>query len=125
MAWRAEPFDLPSWWASYALQRYGAADPGAAEAWSILGRTVYGRTQEAKSMYGEKARDGLLSYMWSGPEEAPQVSSRHARPTSVTSNDSCLFRHVRARSERESGESGGATAVMLCGGERECERECV
>ena len=62
-------------------------------------------------MYGEKARDGLLSYMWSGPEEAPQVSSRHARPTSVTSNDSCLFRHVRARSERESGESGGATAA--------------
>jgi hypothetical protein len=63
---------LTTWWADYAQQRYGKHEPKAEQAWKILGETVYGKTQETKSMYGEKARDGVTSYMFSGNEEQVQ-----------------------------------------------------
>jgi hypothetical protein len=51
VAWQTEPFALPDWWAGYALQRYGKASAAATEAWRLLGETVYGGSQEKKSMY--------------------------------------------------------------------------
>lgn len=72
VAWETAPFELQQWWSDYALQRYGKYDAGAEKAWSLLAQTVYGTTQEQKSMYGEKARDGITSYMWSGDEENVQ-----------------------------------------------------
>jgi hypothetical protein len=59
VAWETEPFELQRWWSNYALQRYGKYDAAAEKAWSLLAQTVYGKTQEQKSMYGEKARDGI------------------------------------------------------------------
>jgi hypothetical protein len=56
VAWESEPFDLEVWWAQYALQRYGIASSKAVAAWAILAETVYGTTQQPKSMYGDKAR---------------------------------------------------------------------
>ena len=72
VAWETVPVDLAKWWSDWALQRYGVEDERANRAWAILAETVYGEKQEAKSMYGEKARDGITSYMWSGDEEAIQ-----------------------------------------------------
>ena len=72
MPWRTEPLPLGSWWRDFALQRYGRFDVRAEQAWQLLAESVYGTTQEQKSMYGEKARDGITSYMWSGDEEAVQ-----------------------------------------------------
>lgn len=72
MPWETKPFDLQNWWNNFALQRYGLYDVRAEQAWQLLAETVYGTTQEQKSMYGEKARDGITSYMWSGDEEAVQ-----------------------------------------------------
>lgn len=39
--WRDKPVDLVSWLGQYALQRYGSSNADAAEAWKILGETVY------------------------------------------------------------------------------------
>jgi hypothetical protein len=72
VAFETEPFNLRQWWESYALQRYGRHSATATRAWELLAETVYGREQEKKSMYGEKARDGITSYMFSGNEEEVQ-----------------------------------------------------
>lgn len=72
VGWETTPFRLAAWWSTYALQRYGVEDANATKAWQTLGSTVYGTKQNAVSMYGEKARDGVTSYMFSGDEEAIQ-----------------------------------------------------
>lgn len=72
VAWEHSPVNLESWWRRYAIERYGRVDDRAVAAWLLLGKSVYGSNQEPKSMYGEKARDGITSYMWSGDEEAVQ-----------------------------------------------------
>ena len=41
MAWRAEPLDIGAWTRGYVLRRYGAADPNALAAWSVLIHTAY------------------------------------------------------------------------------------
>ncbi|WP_163570482.1 alpha-N-acetylglucosaminidase TIM-barrel domain-containing protein [Fodinicola feengrottensis] len=41
MPWQDGPVDMASWFASYALARYGTADLHAAQAWQILGKTAY------------------------------------------------------------------------------------
>jgi hypothetical protein len=46
-----EPFELKRWWSDFALQRYGRYDERAEAAWALLAETVYGTTQEQKSMY--------------------------------------------------------------------------
>ena len=51
VAWQTEPIKLSDWWESYALQRYGKASAAATQAWALLAETVYGTTQEKKSMY--------------------------------------------------------------------------
>jgi alpha-N-acetylglucosaminidase len=42
MAWRNAPFDTADWTARYVRRRYGAADPHALAAWSLLLHTAYG-----------------------------------------------------------------------------------
>ncbi|MGH8289432.1 MAG: alpha-N-acetylglucosaminidase [Steroidobacteraceae bacterium] len=42
MAWRPKPVNIATWTADYVARRYGAADPHALAAWSILTHTAYG-----------------------------------------------------------------------------------
>jgi alpha-N-acetylglucosaminidase len=42
MAWRREPVDIGAWTKGYVLRRYGAQDPHAVAAWTILIHTAYG-----------------------------------------------------------------------------------
>jgi hypothetical protein len=98
VTWETEPVDLSQWWSAWVLQRYGREDERAQRAWSILAGTVYGTKQEQKSMYGEKARDGVTSYMYSGDEEAIQPAwfnnSRVAEAWSLLTafaNDAAIF----------------------------------
>jgi alpha-N-acetylglucosaminidase len=41
MAWRGDPVDAAQWSADYVRRRYGAADPHALAAWSVLLETAY------------------------------------------------------------------------------------
>ena len=41
MAWRSEPVDTAQWTADYVRRRYGAADPHALAAWTVLLHTAY------------------------------------------------------------------------------------
>ncbi|RDS83139.1 alpha-N-acetylglucosaminidase [Dyella monticola] len=41
MAWRSEPVDTAAWTADYVRRRYGAADPHASAAWTVLLHTAY------------------------------------------------------------------------------------
>lgn len=54
MAWHKEPVDLDRWTASYALRRYGADDPHARAAWSILLKTVYSYRADGDRTHGER-----------------------------------------------------------------------
>ncbi len=54
MAWRTEPVDLTQWTADYALRRYGAPDPHAANAWRIIHETAYGYHADGVSTHGER-----------------------------------------------------------------------
>eukprot|EP00035_Acanthoeca_spectabilis_P028652 m.471561 g.471561 ORF g.471561 m.471561 type:complete len:835 (-) comp31250_c0_seq1:128-2632(-) len=71
------PLDLATWWHRFATERYGRGDARAARAWALLAESVYGETQQvgpggARGMYQEKARDGITSYPFGGPEVAVQ-----------------------------------------------------
>lgn len=57
LAWREGELDLKQWFADWARQRYGGADPHAEAAWDILRRTVYGTTRADKWSEGA---DGLF-----------------------------------------------------------------
>lgn len=54
MAWRKDPVDLNQWTSDYALRRYGAADPHAAKAWSIIQQTIYGYHADGVRGHGER-----------------------------------------------------------------------
>ena len=41
MAWRNDAVDIASWTSDYVLRRYGAPDPHALAAWSVLLKTAY------------------------------------------------------------------------------------
>lgn len=41
LAWKSHPADSAQWFADYAVNRYGGADPHAIGAWRILGKTAY------------------------------------------------------------------------------------
>ncbi|MDH6623000.1 hypothetical protein M2271_000787 [Streptomyces sp. LBL] len=57
LAWTPGTIDLDTWFASYAVSRYGAEDPHALAAWKIIGDTAYGMTR-ADSW--SEAPDGLF-----------------------------------------------------------------
>jgi alpha-N-acetylglucosaminidase len=54
MAWRTDPIDLPHWIADYATRRYGANNPHAQRAWSILMRTAYSQRADGVLNHGER-----------------------------------------------------------------------
>ena len=75
VAWETTPFELKQWWSDYALQRYGKYDAGAEQAWSLLAQTVYGTTQEQKSMckYNKQHVFAVIH------GSIPQIASGHRR----------------------------------------------
>ncbi|MET7451469.1 alpha-N-acetylglucosaminidase TIM-barrel domain-containing protein [Streptomyces sp. NPDC005574] len=57
LAWTPGSIDLDDWFASYAVSRYGAADPHALAAWQIIRDTAYGMT---RADAWSEAPDGLF-----------------------------------------------------------------
>ncbi|MET8416850.1 alpha-N-acetylglucosaminidase [Streptomyces sp. NPDC005134] len=57
LAWTPGTIDLDTWFASYAVSRYGAKDPHALAAWKIIGDTAYGMT---RADGWSEAPDGLF-----------------------------------------------------------------
>ncbi|MFI6642166.1 alpha-N-acetylglucosaminidase [Streptomyces sp. NPDC050504] len=57
LPWTEGPPDLTAWFDEWAVQRYGAPDPYAREAWDVLRRTAYGTTRADSWSEGH---DGLF-----------------------------------------------------------------
>lgn len=66
--WMASPVaDMDSWWAKYALQRYGAFSESAAAAWETLGRSVYGIDVRQNASEGGEFREKKTGGLSSAP----------------------------------------------------------
>ncbi|MFF0741147.1 alpha-N-acetylglucosaminidase [Streptomyces sp. NPDC004111] len=57
LAWTEGPLSLEKWFRDWSVQRYGAPDAHAAEAWDVLRRTAYGTTRADSWAEGH---DGLF-----------------------------------------------------------------
>ncbi|XP_066585309.1 alpha-N-acetylglucosaminidase isoform X2 [Prorops nasuta] len=66
MAYRKSPMDLPTWFETYALRRYGYYDENSAKAWKSLGSTIYNftGTERIRGHYVVTRRPSLKISTW-------------------------------------------------------------